>query len=371
MFLEITLEMLSPAVIVERRSLRGFLKALDYIPASTLRGAILSELYRMGVVKDDFLGRERENPSVIASYAYPLINGDKKTYPSHPFIYKCKICGESKNYLDYLAKIIEELERDGELREIRPITCKEGHAALESLYSKPYPDEKDRKDQKVHRVPASRFISTSVSKERGSSETGMLYEYETITPGRRFWATLAIPDKIGEYIDGLEIHIGRGISRGFGRAKITKSKAISLKDIEVRISESITNRNYLVLYAQSPVVSCNGTSYTPYPPEIDFSRIKVVPELHEKSKLKIKAVYGRADFHIGGWDMYRNVEKPTIKFAIRPGAIVTAEFNGSPLALAVLSLLGTIEQLSGAIITGVNMLHPARAHPIFHIGGGE
>ena len=87
MILEIMLEILSPTIITERRSLRGFLKTLNYIPASTLRGAILSELYRNGIVGDDFLKSEREKPSVIASYAYPVTSGGEKCYPSHPFMY--------------------------------------------------------------------------------------------------------------------------------------------------------------------------------------------------------------------------------------------------------------------------------------------
>ncbi|MEM1990860.1 MAG: hypothetical protein QW782_09570, partial [Candidatus Bathyarchaeia archaeon] len=107
MILEIMLEILSPTIITERRSLRGFLKTLNYIPASTLRGAILSELYRNGIVGDDFLKSEREKPSVIASYAYPVTSGGEKCYPSHPFMYRCKVCGQYENYL---GKIIEDLE---------------------------------------------------------------------------------------------------------------------------------------------------------------------------------------------------------------------------------------------------------------------
>lgn len=361
MLLEMTLEVLSPTIIAERRTLRGFLKVLDYIPASTLRGAILSELYRIGVVKNDFLECERKSPSVIISYAYPIFDGDKKSYPGHPFIYKCKTCGVSENHL---GKVIEELEDNGELKETRYIACRCGHTALESYYSKSYPDREEDK------VSASRFICTGVNKERGTSETGMLYEYEAITPGRKFWATLALPDKVGEHIDGLEIRIGRGISRGFGRSRIIKSRAIGLRDIAMKIEESMAYGKYLVLYASSPLVSCNINSYTPYPSEIDLSSITSIAAIGEKGKLKIKAVYGRADFRIGGWDMYENVEKPVIKFATRPGAIATAEFTGSPLALAALSLFGTIERLSNATITGVNMLYPVRAHPIFMLGGG-
>ncbi|MCX8171650.1 MAG: hypothetical protein N3E47_06775, partial [Candidatus Bathyarchaeota archaeon] len=238
-FLEIILETLSPTIIAERRSLRGFLKTLNYIPASTLRGAILSELYRRGIIKDDFLKNERESPSLVASYAYPVTSGGKKAYPSHPFMYECKVCKWRKNYLN---NVIGELESYGELRELIPATCENGHAALENLYSKCYPDD-------ANKVPASRFICTGVSKRRGSSETGMLYEYEAMTPGRKFWATLALPDRIMEHIDGLEIHIGRGISRGFGRSKIVKTRTISLRDIALRIGETITCGRYVVFYA--------------------------------------------------------------------------------------------------------------------------
>lgn len=354
-FFEITLESLSPAVIVEKRSLRGFLRALDYIPASTLRGAILSELYRMGIVKHDFLECERRNPSVITSYAYPLLDGEK-SYPSHPFMYKCKVCGVKENRLK---EIVEELEIYGELRRTRRVACKRGHAALESFYSKPYSSKEDE------RVSTSRFICTSMSKKRGCSEAGMLYEYEAMTPGRKFWATLALPDGIGEHVDKLELHIGRGISRGFGRFRIVRTKVIDLTDIAMRIEESMTREKYIVLYASSPLVSCKDSSYAPYPLEVEVQSTKAMPEVREEGRLRIKAVYGRADFRIGGWDMYKNAEKPIIGFATRPGAIAIAEFMGSLQALAALSLLGTIEHLGDVAITGVNMLHPVRAHPIF------
>lgn len=359
-FLEITLEILSPTVVVERRTLRGFLKPLDYIPASTLRGAIVSGLYRMGVVGDDFLESERRSPSVIASYAYPVVDGGKRSYPGHPFMYKCKVCGAVE---DRLSEVVEDLEEGGELREAGRVACRRGHVALDALYSKPYPSGEGGE------VPAGRFICTGVSKGRGSSEVGMLYEYEAMTPGRRFWATLALPDGLEEHIDGLEVRIGRGVSRGFGRSKVVRSRVISLDDVAMKIKEGMAHGKYFVLYASSPLVSCSGSSYAPYPLEIGLPEAIAMPVACERGRLKIKAVYGRADFRIGGWDMYGNVEKPAIKFATRPGAVVTAEFVGSPSSLAALSLLGTVERLGDTAITGVNMLHPVRAHPIFAGGG--
>lgn len=360
-FLEVILEILSPTIITEGRSLRGFLKVLSYIPASTLRGAILSELYRRGVIKEDFLKNERERPSVIASYAYPVTGEGEKSYPSHPFMWECKICKQRENYL---GRIIGDLESCGKLRELTYIACKNGHMVLENLYSKCYPADDDK-------ILASRFICTGVSKGRGSSEAGMLYEYEAITPGRRFWATLSIPDRIMEYVNGLEIRIGRGVSRGFGRSKIVESKTINLRDVAMRIEEAIAHGRYIVFYASSPLISCYNSSYTPYPLEIDLSSNIAIPTIDIEGKLMIKAVYGRADFRIGGWDVYMNIEKPSVKFATRPGAIVTAEFTGSSLALAALSLLGTVERLNNTLITGVNMLSPVRSHPIFELGVGR
>ncbi|MEM2169775.1 MAG: RAMP superfamily CRISPR-associated protein [Candidatus Nezhaarchaeales archaeon] len=357
-FLEIILEVLSPTIITERRTLRGFLKVPNFIPASTLRGAILSELYRRGVIEEDFLKGERTKPSVIASYAHPVTSRGEKSYPSHPFMWECKTCEERINYL---SEVIDDLENYNNLRERTHITCRKGHVTLETLYSKYYPID----DGRERKVSTSRFVCTSVSKTRGSSEVGMLYEYEAIAPGRRFWAILSIPDELVKYIDGLEIRIGRGISRGFGISKIIELSMISLREVLMRIEDSIIRRDYVVFYSPSPLISCHEDYYSPYPMEIDSSRIAV--PINAKGRLKIKAVYGKSDFQIGGWDVYENVEKPTIKFATRPGAIVTAEFTGDIQFLAALSLSGTIERLGNTVITGVNMLHPIRSHPLFKV----
>lgn len=360
-FLEIMLETLSPTVVTARISVRGFLKALDHIPASMLRGAILSELYRSGVVDKSFLESERYGkPSVITSYAYPITSEGKKSYPGHPFMYKCKVCGSIENYL---GEIINRLELDGGLREKVPISCRYGHKALESFHSRFYPSEDGGK------VPTSRFICTGVSKRRASSEAGLLFEYEAISPGRRFWATLALPNEVTDYIDGLEIYIGRGISRGFGRSRIVKLREIILEDVAMQVEQSLTSGGYIALYASSPLISCIGSSYAPYPQSIDLSRAAAMASINEEGSLKIRAVYGRADFQIGGWDMAKNSEKPSLWFAARPGSIAVAEYSCSSIALAALSLLGTVECIGDTFFTGVNMLHPLRSHPIFTSGG--
>lgn len=361
-FLEVEVEILSPTIITERRSVRGFLKALDYIPASTLRGAVISELYRRGIVDEGFLRSERVKPSIIVSYAYPITSDGRRTYPAHPFMYKCKLCNNKEGKIEnVLSNVINDLESNGKLTEPIYTTCKQGHVALESLYSEPYPEEKNK-------VSTARFLCTGVSKERGTSETGMLYEYEAITPGRKFWATMAVPEELEKYIDGLEVRIGRGISRGFGMSKIVKSSVVSLRGMASKIENIVSSRGYLVLYASSPLVSCYETSYEPYPSSIDLSRVTAMLAIGDGGKLEVKAVYGRSDFRIGGWDMYENVEKTSIKFATRPGAIVVAKYSGSPLALAALSLVGTVERLGDTVITGVNILHPVRMHPIFEMG---
>ena len=74
---EIYLSLKSPAIITERRTEHGFKSIDDYIPSSTVRGAILASLYYHGLVDKATLERERENPLLICTPAYPLINGHK------------------------------------------------------------------------------------------------------------------------------------------------------------------------------------------------------------------------------------------------------------------------------------------------------
>jgi len=84
--LEARLVLKSPAIVTQRRLERGFVKPADHIPGSTLRGAILASLYRAGKLSADDLRREAEEPSLLASPAYPVV-GSSRSVPATPFMF--------------------------------------------------------------------------------------------------------------------------------------------------------------------------------------------------------------------------------------------------------------------------------------------
>ncbi|MCX8170016.1 MAG: hypothetical protein N3D72_02885, partial [Candidatus Methanomethyliaceae archaeon] len=205
-FLKILFKMISPAIITSRVSRTGFLKPLEFIPASMLKGAIISQLYRNGAI--DASSLTVASSSIFASYAYPVV-GNLELYPCHPLMYECKIC---KEFIDYTNIVIDEMERSGVL-ELRNIVCNNGHRTLENLYTKFYPK---------YDIISHKTICVGIDKERGSSEVGMLYEYEAIPSESKFWAILAISEEYD--LKDFEFYIGRGISRGFGKARIVGIK---------------------------------------------------------------------------------------------------------------------------------------------------
>jgi CRISPR/Cas system CSM-associated protein Csm3 (group 7 of RAMP superfamily) len=371
-FFKITFKLLSPAIITERRSRTGFLKPLKFIPASTLRGAILSALFKNGLMAREFLEGD-EALSVIASYAYPITSSGEETYPCHPFIYRCKICEAHGKYAykNYAAEVLPILER-GERPNYKHV-CDEGHAGLESLYSEPISpikynplSGKATERREYREILTHGAICVGINRERATSERGMLYEYEAIAAGRKFWATVTLPDKFVGVLDGLEFNVGRGISRGFGRVRITNVESIDLQSVVNRIPTASTSGR-VVLYALSPLLSCMGDKYSPYPKEVNLSEVAKRASLDAHGRVALESVYGKSDFHVGGWDMLSNMEKPVLDHATSPGAVVVAKFMGDMKALAVLRFLGTIEYSYDSYIVGVNMLTPLRGHPMMGV----
>jgi len=354
---EFAFELLSPAIVTRRVTERGFHLPLNYIPSATLRGAILTALFHEGLISYDSLLREAESPRTIVSQAYPYLNGEK-SYPCHPFAYKCKVPHENGiEILNYVRKVILELEYGNEPS--FELKCSQGHSATESLHPKPVIPSK-----RVLKEVASTLheaMSVGINKHSASSERGMLFDYEAIAAGQEFWATLALADEKLEIDEGFEFSIGRGISRGFGRARVFSIKELDLTEAIENVKNAVRNR-VIVLYATSPLISASGVQSSTYPREIPLPSNR---ECSEKSrgKLILEKVYGKTiNFHCG-WDMKENKERPTLK-ACSSGSIAVARIfeNTPPEAIAMLAFLGTIEQAAGFAISGVNMLIPLRGH---------
>ena len=73
-------------------------------------------------------------------------------------------------------------------------------------YLHPHPVIPNGKSLKKVRIFASRSVSVGVSKRRASSRRGLLYEYEAISAGQKFWANLAIPNEL-RVSEGMEFVI--------------------------------------------------------------------------------------------------------------------------------------------------------------------
>jgi len=359
--------LLSPAIVTKSLGERGYYSPLDHIPPSTLRGAIITSLYKSGIVDRKYLNVEAEQPIITASPAYPFEGA--KSYPSHPFIYRCKACStdDKKTACNYAADILRDVERGENIRFRQ--TCDKGHPALEFLHPKPV-KPLGRIVKKVD-IVAHESICVSISKHRATFQKGMLYAYEAIAQGTMFWAYLKLPENLSNEVKpGLEFTIGRGITRGFGIARITRVEKIDIEKEKERIRECL-NGERVVFYAISSLASLSpskNTSY-PYPREIDLKSFSKEFNIEVDGKITFTEAYGKLGTLHCGWDMKNNAERPSVKSAL-PGSMLIGRVTGSgdiARALAILGFVGTIEYGQGFFSTGVNIITTLRRHPM----GGE
>ena len=364
---------------------RGYYSPLDYIPPSTLRGAIITSLYRRGIVDRRYLDVEARQPIITTSPAYPF--EDAKSYPSHLFIYRCKACSpddqkiahkndilwgwqqlktrlQQKIAYNDAIDILRSIEEGGDVRFKQ--LCEKGHPALELLHPKPV-RPLGRIVKEVGAV-AHESICVGISKYRATFQKGMLYEYEAIVQGAMFWAYLKLPENLSNEVKpGLEFSIGRGVTRGFGRTRITKVERINIEREEERIRECLSRRR-VIFYAISSLASLSPLKNTslPYPREIDLKSFGREFDIEVDGKVTFTEAYGKLGTLHCGWDIQSNSERPSVKSAL-PGSILIGKVTGGgdiSRTLAILGFVGTIEYGQGFFITGVNIITPLRRHPM-------
>ncbi len=220
---KIKIKLLSPAIVTTRRTQRGFVKPADHIPGSMLRGAILSALYREGKLKWDDIKKEAESPTLLASPAYPLYQG-ARSLPAVPSIRQCDEC-KGYEYISLAEEQFEEryhkckdrpenlhgLSGAGEQRRVRSVwLLKTLHGSLLANVNGGLVEV---------RTKTFRATSVAIDKRRRAAARGMLFDYEAIAEGTEFWAWVSVPEKVE--LDGLEVAVGRGQSRGFGLARVS------------------------------------------------------------------------------------------------------------------------------------------------------
>jgi len=318
--LEARLVLKSPAVVVQRRLERGFVKPADYVPGSMLRGAILTALYRAGKLSAADLKREGEKPSLLASPAYPVVKGSKSV-PATPFMFYCRRC---RTVVDRTREAAEKLAQ-GE--EPKPPSLYEYEGELKPIHGSLV----TREGHELRRVWVETFRSTSVAigKDRGSAMRGMLFDYEAIAEGTEFWAWVLAPDWLQP--GSLEVAVGRGASKGFGW---TELRLEPVPQPRIAKLEPAPQPSWAVLVAMSPL--------TP------LKRLK-----WGECSVSLARVYGRVHRLQAGWEYGRGL-RPFVDVARRGSLVVAGEVSGRPELLRV----GLPVRAGGFWLTGLNALSP-------------
>jgi len=309
--LEARLVLKSPAVITQKRLERGFVKPADYVPGSMLRGAILAAMYRAGRLSIDDLRREREEPSLLASPAYPVIK-NSKSMPATPFMFYCR---RRDTIVDFTVEAAKKLARGEEPELLLHRECEEPLKPIHgSLVA--------RDGHELRRVSLETYRSTSVAigKDRGTAMRGMLFDYEAIVEGAEFWSWILAPDWLKP--STIEVVVGRGASRGFGWAELGLEPAV----------ERAPGEN--VFIALSPLIPLKRLEWREY-------------------SVSLARVYGRVEELQAGWE-YGSGFRPFVKVARRGSIIIT---SGVSCPQEVL-LAGLPVKTGDTWLTGFNVFVP-------------
>ena len=383
---DISIKITSPVLVVRRRGMTGFMGlSSGLLPGSTLRGAILTVLRALGV-KD--VEEESLQPTIAITPAKPvkpakcsLSHGLSAFYkPSHPRAFYTLIGQENVQK-----------------------ACREGlkAVAIDSLAI-----AKRKKVLSLLRLQAGvllaqenglwrefkprMLISTNVaiSKRRGAGEGGMLFHTIATSPGLELEARLIDAsdklmgwlDEIGMDMKGFEIRIGRGVSRGLGRAIIERAREVSIDDEVEKLTSSISElqeaTGHTILMARSPICRLSlrqkGLMTSPMPSEIElptkWMEFCLGTRTGERCKLKLEkgdGPYGSVML-VKGFSVRTGRPKPWLKASI-PGTLARYEVEGDARQLAYACVLG----LNELCCLGLNFFSPFLRDELPHISEVE
>lgn len=329
MLLEVRVRLQSPAIVTTRRTEKGFVRPADHIPGSMLRGAILSALYREGRLTRDDLKREAERPGLLASPAYPLHRG-AKSLPATPSIRHCNDCNGYEYVPPAEGQPIKEYHKcghrsgdpqsapgsDGQGRVKSVWTLKTLHGFLLANVNGSLVEVRPK---------TFRATSVAIDKRRRASARGMLFDYEAIAEGTEFWAWVLVPERVE--LDGLEVAVGRGQSRGFGRA------TLSVRSDVQPASGFHPSDWYVAISPLTPVrrFEWGGCS------------------------VELKEVEGRVYCAQMGWDVIQGRLRPFVEVT-RRGSLVSARPSGSGCDHVL--RVGVPVKVGDFWLTGLNALIP-------------
>jgi len=206
-------------ITTQMRKVRNYYFSItDYIPATTLRGAILNEYYQQkGKIDEDF----------YVSPAYPL-----KTVPAHYFSPATQRKGaEFREEKEVLKKKDEEFVQGKEIKEILKLDVK-AKPKIGTLIT--FSDEKE--GQNVYTAKGSESVvlmHVAIDKNSGASRKGMLFAYEY----KHFDELWALASDSSDVIDVVKrVRVGRSRNRVSKYVEVEKVKDVSLDELKDGLS---------------------------------------------------------------------------------------------------------------------------------------
>ncbi|MEM2056712.1 MAG: hypothetical protein QXO76_00450 [Thermoproteota archaeon] len=341
------LKVISPMIIGNERTSRGFYTTTDVIPGHTVGGAVNRALQR-GTSPDSIL---------ISSPAYPVSDGHE-TLPAHPFYYECKVCeGRVFSTLDD-EKLRMHIQSGWDSIKARLVALRDVDShPVRSLHPGPVVPEKGGEV----RVTTQLVISVGIDKHTAASQYGLLFEYLAIEPGQEYWFTLASRGGI-DIPNEFEVQIGRGISRGYGRALVKVKEADSNPSIPYSADGEV------LLYAISPV----PLRFVSEPINIRECAVRYGLDVvdGELEMLRIgdrPAAFGSIRVSVAGWPYGAPSSRERIE-SLSSGSIIVCRWRLRPSspdgALAALRYFGIPLLLDSGYVEGLCMLHPFEREPL-------
>lgn len=335
-------EILTPTIITSPSGYRGlsYTISLNYIPGSTIRGALFSYLMMEKLIDKQQLDNEALNPSHSTSPALQIPK-DKLNQASpykdvafaHSLSYTFKDGGGIVYSLG-LDKILTLVNKEG--MKVEDALYRVMKEFIISLDVKAYssnifvssPETKKmlgeiifRKDINWVRLDPkiSIYVENAVDRARGSAFEGVLYAYEFIEPGSTFTGYISVEagSQISKVLRSINrssiiVRIGRGIGRGYGISRLTLTRVeTEYTDIDIYPGKR------LIMYMASPAV--NPIDLPRPISRGDMLELKIW-DRYKVAKLRIEGIIGNITCKFYGWSYRTSLPKLPVESLV-PGTL--------------------------------------------------
>lgn len=260
----VVVKALQPLMIRSRLSPRGYEAVSNAIPASTLAGALaralqLEEGYglvaRGYAVSEAYPVVEVEGRFVPAFPAPLLTVKIKSVEGGGPRLLVCLHAGGS-DPLELLRKVYGFWEKKLGFKPLGLIKVVKLGTPVALASTQPLEDLEECYAGVDAEVEASySYDSTAVNPAKGSVEKEMLYTYYAIPRNTLFWATVLLPDDVRVRGRVVELRLGGGRTRGYGRALAAMERLPDrlLEELEEEYREIVGSEYKLFLWSPLPV----------------------------------------------------------------------------------------------------------------------